>query len=273
MSGAYTAVMVGTHGSPTAQCAVHAAGAVSRALGVPVTVITGWYRDHVDDLTSLATLGSDEAAGARSSAWATDVVVDAAASLRATGHPDVHTATPEGGAAEVILQLADDHPGTLIVVGTVGLDRTADRLLGNIPHQLTHHAHSDVLLVARRDCDADVSWNSIALATDGSPTAALATAHGLDLARALGARTTLLTVAGTEERGQAVLDGSGVETDDRRVAIGRDAADALIEAGRDFDLIVLGNKGMSGPSRLLGSIANTVTHHLPTDMLLVNTTR
>jgi hypothetical protein len=38
-------------------------------------------------------------------------------------------------------------------------------------------------------------------------------------------------------------------------------------------LLVLGNKGMSGPSRLLGSVANRVTHHVPTDLLLVNTTR
>ncbi len=64
-----------------------------------------------------------------------------------------------------------------------------------------------------------------------------------------------------------------MEADDTRVAIGRDVTDTLIEAAADFDMLVLGNKGMSGPSRLLGSVANSVTHHLPTDLLLVNTTR
>ena len=46
-----------------------------------------------------------------------------------------------------------------------------------------------------------------------------------------------------------------------------------MEAAREGELLVIGNKGMSGPSRLLGSVSNRVTHDLPTDLLLVNTTR
>lgn len=265
---AYSHVVVGTDGSATAMCAVHAAGAVARALEVPITVATGWYRDHVNDFDALAGAGSP-----RNAQWATDTVVDAAAVLRASGCKDVRTATPEGGPADVLLRLAEDHPGSLVVVGTVGLDSTAERLLGNIPHQLTHHVPADLLLVHRGECDADVSWSSVALATDGSDTATKAVTHGLGLAEALGARTTLVTVAPTEERGQKALTRTAVETDEQHVAVGRDTADVLVEAARGHDLLVLGNKGMSGPSRLLGSIANSVTHHLPTDLLLVNTTR
>lgn len=271
MTTAYTQVLVGTDGSETAQCAVHAAGAVAKALDVRATVVTGWYRDHVDDFEQMA--GAENSAGARNSAWATDATVDGAALLREAGVQDVRTATPEGGPADGLLKLSDDRPGSLIVVGTVGLDRTADRLLGNIPHQLTHHARADLLLVARRDCDADISWGSVALATDGSPTASLAIQHGIEFAAALGASTTLLTVASSEERGRRTLESTGIETDDTRVAVGRDVTGALVEAAADYDLLVLGNKGMSGPSRLLGSVANSVTHDLPTDLLLVNTTR
>ena len=270
---AYTRVFVGTDGSETAACAVHAAGAVARALSVPAVVATAWYRDQVDDFEKIAGVGDETSTGARNSAWATDVTVDAAALLREAGVEDVRTATPEGGPADGLVRLSDDHPGSLVVVGTVGLDRTADRLLGNVPHQLTHHAHADLLLIARRDCDAGISWGSVALATDGSATAALAVEHGLELATALGASTTLLTVASSEDRGRRTLEATGVETDDTRVAIGRDVTSALVEAAADYDLLVLGNKGMSGPSRLLGSVANSVTHDLPTDLLLVNTTR
>lgn len=272
-SRAYTEVLVGTDGSPTAQCAVHAAGAVGRALQVPVTVATGWYRDKVDDLEQIETSGTAQSPGARNSAWATDAVVDAGAALRAAGTADVRTATPEGGPAEVLLTLGAEHPGALVVVGTVGLDRTADRLIGNIPHQLTHHAQSDLLLVARRECDETVHWGSVALATDGSSTASVAVEHGIALAARLGARTTLLTVARSEDRGQRVLEATDVATDDQRVAVHRDVTAGLVEAAGDYDLLVLGNKGMSGPSRLLGSVANSVTHDLPTDLLLVNTTR
>lgn len=272
-SRAYTEVLVGTDGSQTAQCAVHAAGAVARALDVAVTVATGWYRDRVDELEQLETSGTVESPGARNSAWATDVVVDAGASLRSAGTSEVRTATPEGGPAEVLLQLGEERPGSLIVVGTVGLDSTAERLIGNIPHQLTHHAQSDLLLVARRECDQTVRWGSAALATDGSKTAAVAVEHGMALTASLGATTTLLTVARSEDRGLRVLDATGVTTDEQRVVVDRDVTGGLVEAAGDYDLLVLGNKGMSGPSRLLGSVANSVTHDLPTDLLLVNTTR
>ena len=267
-------VLVGTDGSATAQRAVHAAGAVARALQVPVTVATGWYRDRLDEMSEMANAHGDRfEAGPTNASWATDVVVDAAATLRAAGCEDVATATPEGGPADALLQLSDDHPGTLVVVGTVGLGSTTERLLGNVPHQLTHHAQSDLLLVSRSDYLDGPNWATVALATDGSPTAAVALERGMGLARSLGATTTLLTVSPSEDRGHRAFDRTPAPTDHTRVAVGRDVSATLVAAARDFDLLVLGNKGMSGPSRLLGSVANSVTHDLPTDLLLVNTTR
>lgn len=272
MSVDYTRVIVGTDGSDTAQCAVYAAGAIAKALGVPVVVATSWYREHVDGYSEI----TGQHGGARGSSWATDTVVDAAATLRVAGHEDVRTATPEGGPADALLRMAEEHPGTLIVVGTVGLDNTAERIMGNIPHQLTHHAQSDVLLVSRRDCGPDVTWGSVAMATDGSKTASMAVAHGMAMAQALDATSVLLTVAPSLDKGDRALDASadlvGV-TDERRVVVSKDVAAALTNAASDYDLLVIGNKGMSGPSRLLGSVSNSVTHDLPTDLLLVNTTR
>jgi nucleotide-binding universal stress UspA family protein len=37
------------------------------------------------------------------------------------------------------------------------------------------------------------------------------------------------------------------------------------------DLIVVGNKGMKGGRRLLGSVPNTVSHHAPCSVLIVDT--
>ena len=270
-SSTWSRVLVGTDGSATAQRAVDAAGFVARALGVPITVATGWYRDHVDEL---AEVGDDPVERATANAsWATNVTVDAAASLRASGCEDVRQATPEGGPADALLQLSDEVPDTLVVVGTVGLDSTAERLLGNVPHQLTHHAHADLLLVSRTTTDADIAWSSVALATDGSKTAAVAVGRGMQLAEALGATTTLLTASASEDRGHRAFEATPAPTDHTRVAVGRDVSSTLMEAAGTYDLLVLGNKGMSGPSRLLGSVANSVTHDLPTDLLLVNTTR
>jgi nucleotide-binding universal stress UspA family protein len=54
-----------------------------------------------------------------------------------------------------------------------------------------------------------------------------------------------------------------------------DPADAILDVAeeRGSDLIVVGNKGMSGAKRfLLGSVPNKVSHHAPCSVLIVRTT-
>jgi nucleotide-binding universal stress UspA family protein len=56
---------------------------------------------------------------------------------------------------------------------------------------------------------------------------------------------------------------------------GGDPATVLVdtaEAG-GFDLLVVGNKGMTGATRFfLGSVPNKVSHHAPVALLIVRTT-
>jgi nucleotide-binding universal stress UspA family protein len=54
-----------------------------------------------------------------------------------------------------------------------------------------------------------------------------------------------------------------------------DAADAILDVAEEqsADLIVVGNKGMTGAKRfLLGSVPNKVSHHAPCSVLIVRTT-
>ena len=54
-----------------------------------------------------------------------------------------------------------------------------------------------------------------------------------------------------------------------------DAADAIIDVAEELrsDLIVVGNRGMTGARRfLLGSVPNKVSHHAPCSVLIVRTT-
>ena len=53
-----------------------------------------------------------------------------------------------------------------------------------------------------------------------------------------------------------------------------DPADALIRvaADADADLIVVGNRGMTGARRMLGSVPNKVAHHCSGSVLIVDTT-
>jgi nucleotide-binding universal stress UspA family protein len=54
-----------------------------------------------------------------------------------------------------------------------------------------------------------------------------------------------------------------------------EAADAILDVAEEqrADLIVVGNKGMTGAKRfLLGSVPNRISHHAPCSVLIVRTT-
>jgi nucleotide-binding universal stress UspA family protein len=123
-------------------------------------------------------------------------------------------------------------------------------------------------------------FRKILVGTDGSKTAAKAVDRAVSLAASTGASLTILT-AGEGERGEAVVaaeaarhSGSGVVIDTR--VISGDPASVLAEvADADgYDLLVVGNKGMTGARRFftIGSVPNKVTHHLPVSLLIVRTT-
>jgi nucleotide-binding universal stress UspA family protein len=146
-------------------------------------------------------------------------------------------------------------------------------------------------------------FKSIVVGTDGSDTAAQAVQQAVDLARAVGAKLELVSAYEpvpeqrlSEERRQAPEDlqwainpredvdatleaaaeiarGAGVSVDvyPRQ----GDPADAILDVAeeREADLIVVGNKGMTGAKRfLLGSVPNKVSHHAPCSVMIIRTT-
>jgi nucleotide-binding universal stress UspA family protein len=251
-----------------------AAGAAA-ATGAPLIVVTAWQRDSGDPpALSEESRFPGGSAAAMDAQWAIETTSDAAGVARRHGVEDVRQVQAIGAPVEALLEAANTYPDALLVVGTAGLTQRSERLVGNVPHQLTHHAPVDLLLCTGVHVEG---WRSVALATDGSRTAARAVERGLGLARSLGAEATLLTVARSEDRGAAILEdaarGDELAALPRRTVVASDAVRGLSEAGGDYDLLVIGNKGMSGPSRLLGSVSNRITHEVPTDLLLVNTTR
>lgn len=122
-------------------------------------------------------------------------------------------------------------------------------------------------------------YERILVGTDGSSTAGVAVERAVKLAAATGADLTILAV-GSGEKAQKVVDaaaaahaGSGVSILPR-VRSG-DAASVLVEAAENegYDLLVVGNKGMTGAARFfLGSVPNKVSHHARCSLLIVRTT-
>jgi len=146
-------------------------------------------------------------------------------------------------------------------------------------------------------------FKSIVVGTDGSDTAKQAVQQAIELALAIGAKLEIVSAYEPvpsqrlrEERRDAPEDlqwainpredvdatlqtaveqagEAGVNADvyPRK----GDPADAILDVAeeQDADLIVVGNKGMTGAKRfLLGSVPNKVSHHAPCSVLIIRTT-
>jgi nucleotide-binding universal stress UspA family protein len=144
---------------------------------------------------------------------------------------------------------------------------------------------------------------SIVVGTDGSETAREAVRQAVELALRLDARLRIVSAyepvpaarlreearevpsdlewainpredvdATLREAAEAARDG-GVEAE--TYARQGDPADAILDVAEEqgADLIVVGNKGMTGARRfLLGSVPNRVSHHAPCSVLIIRTT-
>ncbi len=151
-------------------------------------------------------------------------------------------------------------------------------------------------MIARR------MFRSIVVGTDGSDTARQAVREAVELAAALGASLELVSayepVAGQRLRDEAreaprdlqwminaredveaTLREAAAEAEAAGVAVQTyaregDPADAILDVAeeRGADLIVVGNKGMTGAKRfLLGSVPNKVSHHAPCSVMIIRT--
>jgi nucleotide-binding universal stress UspA family protein len=144
---------------------------------------------------------------------------------------------------------------------------------------------------------------SMVVGTDGSETASEAVRQATELARRLGAKVHVVSAYEPvpearlrEERQQVPPDmqwmvnpredvdetlstaARGIEEAGVEVEIHAregDPADAILDVAeeQEADLIVVGNKGMTGAKRfLLGSVPNKVSHHAPCSVMIIRTT-
>ncbi len=147
-------------------------------------------------------------------------------------------------------------------------------------------------------------FTAILVGTDGSETAHAALRRAIELAVGLRARLHIVSayepvseprlrteaaqaprdvewatnahaeVVALLERARVEATSGGAAEVETYARVG-DAADAIVEVAEEqrCDLIVVGNKGMTGAKRfLLGSVPNKVSHHAPCSVLIVRTT-
>lgn len=143
-------------------------------------------------------------------------------------------------------------------------------------------------------------YTTIVVGTDGSDTAAIALRHATDIAKAGGATLHIVNVyQPVNTLGMALAGVSDdIETVDAGLAehalticapaaeaarklgvpfeihtIAGDPSDSLVAIAEQVhaDLLVVGNRGMAGMRRVLGSVPNKISHHAPCSVLIVDT--
>ena len=146
-------------------------------------------------------------------------------------------------------------------------------------------------------------FKRIVVGTDGSETAAGAVGQAIELARLSDATLSIVSAyqpasgrrvqaeqagapadvqyeIGPREDVNLVLDAAAAEAKKAGLEVQThpveaDPAEAILNVAEETkaDLIVVGNKGMTGARRyLLGSVPNNVSHHAPCSVIIVRTT-
>jgi nucleotide-binding universal stress UspA family protein len=146
-------------------------------------------------------------------------------------------------------------------------------------------------------------FTRIVVGTDGSETAGEAVRQALDLAKLAGATLSIVSAyapvpsrkvqdqqrdapadvqyeLNPREDVNLVLDTAGADARKEGIevqthAVEGDPAEGILSVAEETkaDLIVVGNKGMTGARRfLLGSVPNNISHHAPCSVMVVRTT-
>lgn len=252
----YRKILVGAHSSPTSAVAENRAAWLAGQLGAELTLI------HVSD---------DETTTNDSGAH----ILDAAAERARMLGVEAGTEHRRGEVAPSIMAAAADLHADLLVIGDHGMGPGNRFTLGGIPTQVAHHSPIDILVVRSTNPQIDSdTYDKILIATDGSLTAHQAARHGHALAHTLGADVALVHV-GDELIGDIVLrdtaDRLGGGDIERIVAKGKPAAQISSVAG-DYDLVVVGNRGMTGSRRYIRRVVpQRVAHEAPCDVLIAKT--
>jgi nucleotide-binding universal stress UspA family protein len=146
-------------------------------------------------------------------------------------------------------------------------------------------------------------FGSIVVGTDGSPTATQAVREAVDVAKSVGATLELVSAYAPvseqrlrAERRDAPEDVQWAINPKQEVEVSLndaaeiareagvtvktharegDPADAILDVAEELkaELVIIGNKGMTGARRfLLGSVPDKISHHAPCSVLIVRTT-
>lgn len=201
----------------------------------------------------------------------------------------IKTVCEEGEAYQRIVDLAESENAELIIMGRRGLRRLERALMGSVTARVIGHSQRDVLVVPR---DAEIGWNKILVATDGSKYSRSCIDRAIDFAEAYGGEIMALSVVDvpSEFYGEApqvvddLIDKAKryVEDVKKQAEKASIKTETFVREGETYrvivdlakelkaDTIVMGSHGRTGLRRLLmGSVTEKVIGHAHCPVLVV----
>lgn len=161
--GPYSRILVGTDGSPTAMSAVDRAADLAKALGAHLSIVCAYDPPSEAELERMSA-----SSGSITAQWDADKslrdvpeefrwriagaaqaqdVLERSEEHAAKHGVDAEVRTIEGPAPDVLISTAEQEDFDLIVVGSVGMTGAQRFKLGNVPHRISHHAPTDLLIL------------------------------------------------------------------------------------------------------------------------------
>jgi nucleotide-binding universal stress UspA family protein/nitrite reductase/ring-hydroxylating ferredoxin subunit len=250
---AYKRILFGTDGTARAAATSHVAIELAKASKAELIVAHVWERPEGAQQLLDAALAEAEQAG----------VKKIKGELAGGRSP-----------ADVLIDLAEERDVGLVVVSggrsTSEIGPTADRLSHRTPRDLL------IAMDVERGDGARL-YRRVLIATDGSATADRAARKGFDLAASMGAPVTMVFV-GHPATGKLITDDTvavyGAEVDCDIVLRRGDPAIEILAVAREVgaDLVVIGNKGMTGAKRFfLNQVPEKVVDLTDRDVLVART--
>lgn len=141
----YQLVVVGTDGSDSSLRAVDRAGQLASGPGAKLIVATA-YLPGADD-PRVANALRDEGHQASDMAPIYAILKEAKDRARVAGATEVEERSIVGSPVDALVDLAEEVHADLLVVGNVGMNTIAGRLLGSVPANISRRAKIDVLIV------------------------------------------------------------------------------------------------------------------------------
>jgi nucleotide-binding universal stress UspA family protein len=146
----YKVVVVGTDGSDSSFRAVDRAAEIAAEANAKLIVAAAYQPDDEVRSGEPDQLKGDDYR-TQGSAPVYGMLREASDRARAAGVADVEERAVAGAAVDVLVKLVDEVNADLLVVGNVGVNSIAGRLLGSVPRAVSRRANTEVLVAETAD--------------------------------------------------------------------------------------------------------------------------